>query len=91
MRITMSLKEAAPSVIPAGVYSCECTEVRDMREVTTADGVVNVMDMIQIQRCVLAIDSGAACARSDVNRDGAVSVLDMIKVQRAILGMDICA
>lgn len=54
------------------------------------DGVVNVMDMIRIQRCILGLDAGAACASSDVNRDGVVNIMDQIKVQRVILGLDIC-
>lgn len=55
------------------------------------DGVVNILDMIKVQRCILGLDTGAACDRSDVNHDGVVNIMDMIKVQRAILGLDPCA
>lgn len=54
------------------------------------DGAVNILDMIKVQRCILGLETGAACLRSDVNHDATVNILDMIKVQRSILGLDIC-
>lgn len=45
MRISMSLKEAAPQVIPAGTYICECTEVREIRAVETSRGPSEVLDV----------------------------------------------
>jgi hypothetical protein len=55
------------------------------------DALVNIVDMIKVQRCILGLDTGVLCTRSDVNRDGLVNIVDMIKVQRVILGLDTCS
>jgi hypothetical protein len=54
------------------------------------DGLVNVIDVIKVQRVVLWLDTGASCPRCDVNHDSAINIGDMIKVQRVIYGYDLC-
>lgn len=55
-----------------------------------ADGKVNALDLLRLQRHILGIQSlaGANLTAGDVNADGKVNALDLLKIQRHILGIE---
>ena len=50
----------------------------------TADGVVNILDMIAIRNDLNATPGSDGSIRSDVNRDGMINILDMIAVRNKL-------
>lgn len=55
----------------------------------SGDGVIDVMDMLRIQRYVLGLGKmeGIYATAADGNRDGTIDVMDMLLVQRQVLGL----
>lgn len=55
-----------------------------------ADGKVNALDLLRLQRHILGIQSlaGANLTAGDVNADGKVNALDLLIIQRHILGIE---
>ena len=51
----------------------------------TGDGVVNVMDLIRLKKCI-ADGSAAEMQNMDINGDGVVNVLDLIRLKKIIAG-----
>jgi len=45
VNVRIPLKETAPSPVPGGVYKVEVDKISDLRQVTTADGDVEVIDI----------------------------------------------
>jgi hypothetical protein len=50
------------------------------------DGVVDMGDVVKIERIILGLDPATPAA--DVNNSGTVDVADIIKLERVILGID---
>lgn len=94
---TYAIEGSYPWALAVTVAGVSCFQSGTVRAAScpcdadvNCDGVVNVLDLIRVQRCILGLDSGGTCARADVTRDGAVNILDLIRVQRVILGLDPC-
>ncbi len=56
---------------------------------TSGDGIVNALDLLQIQKNILGLYSfsGAYSLASDTSNDGATNALDLLQVQKNILGL----
>ncbi len=55
---------------------------------TSGDGVVNALDLLQVQKHILGTDklSGAFLQSADTSGDGTINALDLLQVQKQILG-----
>ena len=50
------------------------------------DSVVNMADVIKVERIILTLDPPTACA--DANQDGIINMADVTRIERIILGID---
>lgn len=57
---------------------------------TSGDGIINTLDLLQVQKSILGISEleGNYLAAADTSGDGVVNALDLLQVQKNILGID---
>ena len=55
---------------------------------TSGDGVINALDLLQVQKNILGTYSlsGAYSSAGDTSKDGTINALDLLQVQKNILG-----
>ena len=51
----------------------------------TGDGIINILDLVQVVNLILEISTPAYECAADFNQDGAVNILDLVQIANYVL------